>query len=357
MYDIVFYCIPGCHHDRIFELKKKFPTAKFLELKKNNYVLTAQAAMAQVKTSKFWLIPVTVEISKPTLPYKVEKWDDQYVHYQKLGNSELFLISKTHTITEDQINKNFFNDTKFVNFEIFYKHPAYIYDVFFLSYNEPCAEKNYQRLLEKVPTAHHISGVKGIFDAHFLAATKSTTPFFWVVDADAEVVNTFNFDYEPFPWDFDILHIWKSKNVINDLIYGNGGIKLIPRHVIFDSANDAIDITTSLSCRIKVIDEVSNLNNFCVDEFSAWRSAFRECTKLSSKTIQGQIDAETEDRLKIWCTVGDNKPFGEFVIAGALAGKEYGEKNASNIEALKLINDFDWLRSQFETNSVAIGNI
>jgi hypothetical protein len=226
-----------------------------------------------------------------------------------------------------------------------------------LSYNEPCAEKNYQKLLKKIPNAQHISGIKGIFDAHLSAATKTYKPFFWVVDADAEILDTFNFDYQPPMWDFDIVHIWKSQNKINNLIYGNGGIKLIPRHVIFDSSNTSVDIITSLSGQIKVMEEISNLNDFCVDEFSAWRGAFRECTKLASKVIQGQIDTETDDRLKIWCTVGDDKPFGEFVIAGALAGKEYGEKNASNIEALKLINDFEWLHDQFETNSVAIGNI
>jgi hypothetical protein len=357
MYDIVFYYIQGHAATEIDDVRSKYPTAQFIELIKNNFVETAQVAMKLVKTSKFWFIPVTIDISKPTLPYKVEKWDEKYIHYEKLGNLELFLIPKNHVITEDQINKNFFSNTKFINFEIFYRDARHAYEVFFLSYNELYADDNYKKLLKKVPNAIRIDGVKGIFAAHMLAASQSTKPFFWVVDADAEIIDTFNFNYEPPPWDFDITHIWKSKNSINNLVYGNGGVKLIPRHAMFDASPNVVDITTSLNGQIKIIDEISNFNNFCVDEFSAWRSSFRECVKLSSKVIQGQVDTETEDRLKIWCTVGDDKPFGEFVIAGALAGKEYGEKNASNIEALILINDFDWLHSQFETNSVAIGNI
>jgi hypothetical protein len=357
MYDIVFYYVRGHSVTEIKEVKSKYPTAKFIELIKNNYTATAQSVIEVVKTSKFWFLPISIGINKPTLPYKVEKWDEEYVHYQKLGNLELFLIPKNHQITDEQINKNFFDNTKFVNFEIFFKDDRHAYDVFFLSYYEINAEENYKKLLTKVPLAKRINGIKTIFNAHYTAATNTTKPFFWVVDADAEVLNTFNFDYEPPPWDFDVTHIWKSKNSVNGLIYGNGGVKLIPRHLIFNTDKNVVDLSTSISNDIKIIDEVSNLNNFAADPFSAWRSAFRECTKLSSKIIQGQIDTETDDRLKIWCTVGDDKPFGEFVIAGALAGKEYGEKNASNVEALKLINDFDWLRSQFETNSSAIGNI
>ena len=94
MYDIVFYYIRGHAINEIAKVKSKYPTAQFIQLVKNNYVETAQAAMKLVKTSKFWFIPISIDISKPTLPYKVEKWDDQYVHYEKLGNLELFLIPK-----------------------------------------------------------------------------------------------------------------------------------------------------------------------------------------------------------------------------------------------------------------------
>ena len=107
MYDIVFYYGRGHSLLEISEIRSKYPTAKFIELIKNNYVATASEAMRMVKTSKFWFIPVNIGITKPTLPYKVEKWDEQYIHYQKLGNLELFLISKNHNVTDDQINKNF----------------------------------------------------------------------------------------------------------------------------------------------------------------------------------------------------------------------------------------------------------
>jgi hypothetical protein len=94
--------------------------------------------------------------------------------------------------------------------------------------------------------------------------------------------------------------------------------------------------------------EVSNVTLFNSDEFAAWRSAFRECCKLAAKVIHNQIGSETEERLDIWCTIGADKPFGEYVIQGATAGRKYGTENKLNKEALNKINDFNWLKEQFD---------
>ena len=92
---------------------------------------------------------------------------------------------------------------------------------------------------------------------------------------------------------------------------------------------------------------ISNVTAFNTDPFNTFKSAFRECTKLAAKVIDKQKDAETEQRLNIWCSVGEDKGFGEYAIAGAIAGREYGEANKNNMEALSKINDFGWLEQQF----------
>ena len=38
----------------------------------------------------------------------------------------------------------------------------------------------------------------------------------------------------------------------------------------------------------------------------------------------------------------------EAAIAGAIAGKEFGELNKDNIEELAKINDFEWLQEEFK---------
>ena len=72
----------------------------------------------------------------------------------------------------------------------------------------------------------------------------------------------------------------------------------------------------------------------------AWRGAFRECVKLSSRCISFQKNLETEQRLKIWCEKGEDKDFGHYVLLGAKQGKEYGEKHRNSPRDLKKINDF-----------------
>ena len=68
---------------------------------------------------------------------------------------------------------------------------------------------------------------------------------------------------------------------------------------------------------------ISNITAFNVDEFSTWRSAFRECAKLASKTIDRQNEEETNARLKTW-TTGHTRKFGEYAIPGAYDGMEFG---------------------------------
>jgi hypothetical protein len=108
------------------------------------------------------------------------------------------------------------------------------------------------------------------------------------------------------------------------------------------------DMTTSISSKFKAVKAISNITAFNTDPFNTWKSAFRECCKLSSKVIDRQKNEETMHRLNVWCTLGYDRPFGQEAIAGAKAGKEYGSTNKDNVEALKKINDFDWLKRKFD---------
>ena len=223
-----------------------------------------------------------------------------------------------------------------------------LYDIVFISYNESYADYNYQRLLDRFPRAKRINGVKGIHQAHLAAAKLCTTDYFWVVDADAEIVDTFKFEHDVNFYEEPKVRVWRSKNSVNDLVYGNGGVKLLPRMNVIRMSTSTVDMTTSISQLYEPIFELSNINNFNTDEFSAWRSAFRECAKLSSKVIDRQVDDETNHRLDVWCSVGENKPFGKYVLAGAQEGRKFGEKNKDNKGMLAKINDFDWLRKKFD---------
>jgi hypothetical protein len=221
------------------------------------------------------------------------------------------------------------------------------YDIIFISYNEPQADENFSRLKARFPYAQRVQGIKGIHQAHIAAARKAFTKMFWVVDADAQILDTFNFDHVVSEYDLENVHVWRSMNPINDLEYGYGGVKLLPKRLTQDMDISKPDMTTSISLLFKAMPEISNITAFNVDAFNTWKSAFRECVKLSSKTIDRQDDADTTYRLNIWCTKGIDRPFGKEAIEGAVQGKQYGLENKDNNEALKMINDFDWLRERF----------
>jgi hypothetical protein len=221
------------------------------------------------------------------------------------------------------------------------------YDIIFISYNEPQADENFLRLKARFPYAQRVQGIKGIHQAHIAAAKKAFTKMFWVVDADAQILDTFNFDHVVSEYDLENVHVWRSSNPINDLEYGYGGVKLLPKSPTQNMDVSKPDMTTSISLLFKAMPEISNITAFNVDAFNTWKSAFRECVKLASKTIDRQDDTDTNYRLNVWCTRGIDRPFGREAIEGAVQGKQYGLENKDNNEALKMINDFDWLRERF----------
>lgn len=222
-----------------------------------------------------------------------------------------------------------------------------MYDIVFISYSESNAEANWVRLKNRYPLSKRVKDVVGIHQAHIAAAKKAFTKMFWVVDGDAEILPTFNFDHEVSEYDLDVVHVWRSRNPINDLEYGYGGVKLLPRKLTLDMDVSKPDMTTSISAKFKAMPEVSNVTAFNTDPFNTWKSAFRECVKLASKVIDGQVNLETEHRLMEWCTPHVDRQYGDWAYLGAEDGKMYGMMNAGNLDALGKINDFEWLRQFF----------
>ena len=223
-----------------------------------------------------------------------------------------------------------------------------MYDIVLISYQEPNADANWYRLKNKFPMAKRVHGIKGIHQAHIQAAKKCFTNMFWVVDGDAEILDSFEFNYKVDKWTLNTVHVWRSLNPVNYLEYGYGGVKLLPRKMTIDMDLSKPDMTTSISQHFKAVKQISNVTAFNTDPFNTWRSAFRECVKLSSKIIDRQKHDETESRLKTWCMIGLDKPYGDFSISGAKEGIKYGLSNKGNLDALKKINDFEWLKTKFE---------
>jgi len=86
----------------------------------------------------------------------------------------------------------------------------------------------------------------------------------------------------------------------------------------------------------------SCITRFNTDAFSTWRSAFRECVKLTLNK-----DEESKSRLNTWLNTRGEENFTEYAVSGALAGNKFALANKDNLEELDKINDYSWLNEQY----------
>lgn len=297
---------------------------------------------------------ITYNPSLPKLEYSI---DDKIAYYD-LKYEHVWNVDKSlHSISEDVwaakiVPKNSIGTKVVGNIKI--NLPDQL-DVIFISYNEPNADENWQRVISKAPWAKRVNGIEGIINAHRCAAELATSDMFYVVDGDAYLADDWTFNYQPKIFDRDCVHVWRSRNPVNNLEYGYGGVKLLPRELTLNMDISNPDMTTSISNKFKVMPKISNTTGFNTNEFNAWRSGFRECAKLSGKILKRQLTRESNKRLDIWCSVGQDKPYGEWAIKGAIAGRKFGEECAEDHVTLALINDFNWLKSIF-TEATALNN-
>ena len=106
------------------------------------------------------------------------------------------------------------------------------YDIIYLSYDEPNAEKNYADLLTKAPWAKRVEGSDA---AHKACAALSETDRFITVDGDNIIRPGFLQQELIIPAGSDLeksVISWCGKNEINGLMYGNGGLKCWPKEYV-----------------------------------------------------------------------------------------------------------------------------
>ena len=285
--------------------------------------------------------PIVNIIYNPDLPkieynesYTAPWYDLKYEHVWYLDTSD---TQKIWTIKATFTDKHSGSKEIGAVVPLFEEH----LDVIFISYKEPNAEENWNRALEKAPWAKRVHGVEGIFNAHKAAAKLATTDMFFVVDGDAWLVDDWQFDFQPGIFDRDCAYVWCSQNPVNDLTYQNGGVKLFNRSILLKQRKwTTLDMFTGIMPKISAEDKISCVTTFNVDEFSTWRSAFRECVKLYKNNQMGKLNE--------WLSSNPKKKFGKYAALGASQACDYASEFASDHKALLKINDYTWLRQQFD---------
>ena len=212
------------------------------------------------------------------------------------------------------------------------------YDIIYLSYDEPNAEKNYADLLTKAPWAKRVHGVEGSDAAHKACARLSETARFITVDGDNIIRPGFLQQELIIPAGSDLeksVISWCGKNEINGLMYGNGGLKCWPKEYVLNMRTHENADANNIAAQVDFCWDLQYIQqNSCYSDVhnnattqQAWRAGFREGVKMALD--QGAKPSKEQflkghwknlHRLWIWLMVGADIENGLWAIYGAREG-------------------------------------
>ena len=240
------------------------------------------------------------------------------------------------------------------------KHAINEFDLFYLSYDEPQKEEFWYAIQEMAPWAQRVDGVKGFDSAHKACANLSETDRFITIDGDNIVYPEF-FDLEiDIPDALSTATLsWASRNNINGLAYGNGGLKLWTKDFVLGMRTHENATRDEEKVDFCWDSKYVQLNNVYSDTcpngspFQAFRAGFREGVKMTldrgakieEGTIANSVHEKNFKRLLVWASIGADVENGVWSIYGTRLGIYM-----ANIEAqfdIAKISDYDWFRNYF----------
>jgi hypothetical protein len=246
------------------------------------------------------------------------------------------------------------------------------YDIIYLSYDEPNAEKNYADLCKKIPWAKRVHGIKGSDSAHKACAALSETDRFITVDADNIIDADFltqEFDlanHEDAHWNKEIAFencviSWAARNTINGLMYGNGGIKCWPKKKVLEMKTHENSDPANVHAQVDFCWDLEYIQiNKCYSQIlnngnplQAWRAGFREGVKMTldrgiktSILDLQKVHWKNMHRLYVWLMIGADVVNGEWAIYGARQGLV--KTMLSDWDYVN-VRDFAWLTEYWNT--------
>ena len=217
-------------------------------------------------------------------------------------------------------------------------------DIVFLSNGEIGAEENYQHLLkvtQDLPNrVTRVDGVNGRVAAYHAAAAASNTPWLFTVFAKLKVSNKFDWTWQPDRLQLSKHYVFHATNPVNGLIYGHMAMIAYNKKLTLSNQGKGLDFT--MDDEHEVVELNSGIANFNTDEWSTWRTAFREALKLRATD-----DEVSKNRLEFWLTVGSGK-FSQYSINGSSDAVQYYQEVNGDFDKLKLSYDWPWLRAYYE---------
>ena len=221
-------------------------------------------------------------------------------------------------------------------------------DIVYLSNGETGAEENWEHLLsitKNLPNrVVRVDGVNGRVAAYHAALEASNTPWAFTVFAKLKINPKFDFNWQPDRMQVPKHYIFHAKNPVNGLVYGHQGLICYNKKLTL--ANNGGEIDFTLADEHEVVPLISGTAHYNTDEFSTWRTAFREAVKLKDQVIRNPNDDTSVERLDVWLNKAEGK-FAQYSIKGAVDADEYYNEVNGDFDKLKLSYEWEWLRKRF----------
>ena len=355
-YQIHTWSTEGQQEGDTFLLPKKFPTdLKFLrdykDINYHNYSTNYDFDYLEIK---YDLKSVIDNLPKPNSSLST------YIKYFENKDTNNFYPSYWEDLKIYRKGTTFYIPTKALSLiktqiydypliqEIEHIDTKDCFDVAFISNGEPFEQENFDLLkdhLEKHNLGNRlywIRNVSGRTNAYKKAADESSTEYFYAVFAKSRVSDSFRFDYTVDRALSKRHRIFHAHLRELDIQYGTFNIDLYSKTLCLDTADDKI-LDFTLSQPHEVVPVVANETTLAPDNYTAWKNAFREVSKLVLWQNK-KPTVETKFRLNKWLQT-DN----EWLSKGSNDGKQFTEQCGYDEDAILKTYEWDFCREKFKS--------
>jgi hypothetical protein len=196
--------------------------------------------------------------------------------------------------------------------------------------------------------------------AHKRCAELSKTSRFVVIDGDNILKSEFiTFELPPEIVEKDYVLSWSSRNSINGLSYGNGGVKCWPKDLALsmksheESNQEEAEVDFCFIVDYFQFSESLSDTIINITPFQSFRAGYREGIKMSldrglkidsPDEFLKRITKNNLTRLIAWCEIGRDVEHGLWALLGARLGcLEFAKGQVE----LKSIRDYNWFHSKW----------
>ena len=269
-----------------------------------------------------------------------EKENDKKIYPSYWEDLKIYIDGTTFYVPNAAVDK--------INTQIYDYHLLYrlknntekdCFDIAFISNGEPFEETNYNLLKTHLQKSnlknrlYWVQGVDGRTAAYKQAAKQSNQEYFYAVFAKSQVDENFMFDYTVDRAKNKRHYIFHARLAEIGLEYGTFNINLFSRSLCLNTP-DTPGLDFTLYSKHEVVPVVANTALLCPDNYTAWKNAFREVSKLILWNKQ-RPTVETGYRIKKWLDT-DNT----WLKRGSHDAKKFVED--SNFNTAEIEKTYSW---------------